>query len=68
MKAYNKKTEAIIQEMKSWREETKLCPQKWQANAEGKKAVAERQEVPNDWAATEMIGAVKDRSGTDVWP
>jgi hypothetical protein len=54
--------------MKSWREEAKPCREKWQAYPEGKEAVTEHQEVPNEWAAAEMIEAVKDRSGTGVWP
>jgi hypothetical protein len=44
--------------MKYWREQMKPCPEKWLDNPEGKQAVTEHQEVPNEWAAAEVIGAV----------
>jgi hypothetical protein len=40
----------------------------FEANLEETEVVAEHQEVPNKEAAAEMIGALKDQSGTGVWP
>jgi hypothetical protein len=54
---------AILQEKNSWQYETKGCPEKREAIAEGIKVVTERQEVLNEGAAVGNIGAMEDRYG-----
>jgi hypothetical protein len=47
--------------MKSWREETKACSEKWKTIPEEIEVVVERQKVPDEEAAVETIRAVEDR-------
>jgi hypothetical protein len=54
---------AVLQKKKSWREETKTCLVKVEANPEEKETVAEQREVPKEEAAVETIGALKKRYG-----
>jgi hypothetical protein len=54
---------AIIQEMRSWREETKAYPEKQEANPEEMKSIAEHQEVPKEEAAVNTVRASKKRYG-----
>jgi hypothetical protein len=49
--------------MDAWIEETEACVRKMEANREKPDAVPEHQEVPNEEAAVETIGALQDRYG-----
>jgi seryl-tRNA synthetase len=54
---------AILQKMKSWREETKAYTEKQEANPEGMRSAAEHPEVPKEEAAVKIVRALKKRYG-----
>jgi hypothetical protein len=63
MEAYNEEKKAILQEKKSWREETMACLESKKPTSVEIRSEVEHEEVPKEEATVETFGALKEQYG-----